>query len=127
MANYSDAEKFRHECEVRAILKMGDKNRMKSYMDLCEKHRGKAAADRLRTDVRAELIKQREAENGSGEKPRTRGATTAQQIYDQAGPSGAGAAGVQAGEAGKTQGRKRKTGGGNTGADGEGHVQAALF
>lgn len=122
-----DDEAHRHACEVRSVLAMGDKNRMKNYMDLCEKHRGKKAADRLRADVRAELIKLRESENGGGKKPGTRGATSSLEIHDQAGPSSTGEAGIQTGETGKAQGRKRADRGGNKSADKERHIQATLL
>jgi len=48
-----------HECEVRDVIKRyyPDGAAAKEYLDLCEKKRGKVAADRLRDDVRAEWRK----------------------------------------------------------------------
>jgi hypothetical protein len=48
-----------HECEVRDVIKRfyPDGDAAKEYLDLCEKKRGKAAADSLRNAVRAEWMK----------------------------------------------------------------------
>lgn len=45
-------DKHRHDCEVRHVFNMRNMSKMKSYLDLVEKARGKTSADRLREDVR---------------------------------------------------------------------------
>lgn len=52
-----------HECEVRDVIKRyyPDGNAAKEYLDLCEKKRGKPAADRLRNEVLAEWLKLKDA------------------------------------------------------------------
>ena len=120
-------ETHRHECEVRSVLAMGNKIKMKNYMDLCEKHRGKKAADRLRADVRAELIKLREKENGSSKKPGARGSATAQQVYEQAGGGYTSEDRIKTGETGKAQGRAGENRKGNKRVNKNGHSQTALF
>lgn len=49
-----ESERFRESCEVRHVLAIHGSERRRAYLDQCEKHRGKEAADRLRDAVRAE-------------------------------------------------------------------------
>lgn len=49
-----EAERYREACEVRYVLTIHGSAARKAYLDACEKHRGKAAADKLRDAVRAE-------------------------------------------------------------------------
>lgn len=122
-----DAEQYRHECEVRSVLAMGNKLRMKEYMDLCEEKRGKAAADKLRKDVREKLIQMKANENGGGNQSGTCGATTSQQIHHEASSGNSSAAGIQAGEAGKAAGGTGENRRGNKSTDKDGHNQATMF
>jgi hypothetical protein len=46
-------EAFRHECEVRFVLKMRSPDARSQYLAGVEARRGKPAADRLRDGVRA--------------------------------------------------------------------------
>jgi len=50
-------EQHRHECEVRMILSMGSKDQRRGHLVGIEKKRGKAAADRLRSDILREWKK----------------------------------------------------------------------
>lgn len=52
----------RHACEVRDVVRRfyPDPKAAAEYMNLCEKHRGKAAADRLRADVRKAFFARRD-------------------------------------------------------------------
>lgn len=45
-------EAWRHECEVRYVVKMDGPESRRAFLDGVEKKRGKAAADRLRDGVR---------------------------------------------------------------------------
>lgn len=47
-----DVEKYRHECEVRWVVGLATLEARRTYLSDVEKVRGKAAADRLRDDVR---------------------------------------------------------------------------
>lgn len=47
---YSD--EYRYQCEVRYVLAMPSAERRRAYLDGVQAARGKAAADRLRADVR---------------------------------------------------------------------------
>jgi hypothetical protein len=47
------SEQYRHQCEVRYVLAMPTPERRRAYLDGVQAARGKAAADRLRADVRA--------------------------------------------------------------------------
>ena len=49
-----ESERYREACEVRYVLAIHGTEKRRAYLCLCEKHRGKAAADRLRDAVRAE-------------------------------------------------------------------------
>jgi hypothetical protein len=48
---YTYTEAWRHECEVRHVLKMATRQQRAEYLDGVERKRGKAPADRLRRDV----------------------------------------------------------------------------
>lgn len=60
------AEEDRHACEVKAVMRQcyPDGQKAAEYMNEVEKRRGKAAADRLRDDVRAEWKRRRIEEAG---------------------------------------------------------------
>lgn len=55
----TSSKEWRHLCEVRHVLGLGDMQAMKSYMDRAQEKCGKKAADRLREDVRAAIEQQR--------------------------------------------------------------------
>ena len=59
-AEQPECDQYRHECEVRYIASLPDTMIMKEMLNVIEKKRGKIAADRLRAEVRQELIKRRE-------------------------------------------------------------------
>lgn len=47
----TESEQFRHECEVRWVAKLPDHDSRRRFLAEVEKHRGKVAAERLRSDV----------------------------------------------------------------------------
>jgi hypothetical protein len=47
----SYSEQYRHECEVRMIINMSSKEARREHLNGIEVKRGKAAADRIRTDL----------------------------------------------------------------------------
>lgn len=59
---YTYTEAWRHECEVRDIVKRNypDGHAVKCELDEIEKKRGKESADKLRADCRKEWTKRRE-------------------------------------------------------------------
>lgn len=58
-------ERHRHECEVRRILSLPSMHAMAEYLKGSEKHRGKAAVDKLRDEVRA-ILRERQRERRGG-------------------------------------------------------------
>jgi len=50
---YAEVEQYRHECEVREVIKkrIADRLNALEYLNLVEQKRGKKAGDRLRNDV----------------------------------------------------------------------------
>jgi hypothetical protein len=46
---YSEA--WRHECEINFVLRMPTRERSAAYLALVERHRGKAAADRMEEEL----------------------------------------------------------------------------
>lgn len=54
------SNEYRHDCEVRWVISLGNVYRMKEYMDKVQARRGNNAADKLREDVRAEIKRQRD-------------------------------------------------------------------
>lgn len=57
---YTYTEAWRHECEVRYVLKMATRQQRAEYLDAIERRRGKACADRLRSDVATAWLAARE-------------------------------------------------------------------
>ena len=63
------SEEWRHECEINFVLAMPSRERRAAYLDLIEKHRGEAAADRMKQELlRAwnERLANRNADDGEG-------------------------------------------------------------
>lgn len=58
-AEQPECDQYRHECEVRYIASLQNTMVMKGMLDNIEKKRGKASANKLREDVRAELMSRR--------------------------------------------------------------------
>lgn len=48
---YAKTEDARHASEVQMVVEMGSKELRREYLNGVEQKRGKAAADRLRTDI----------------------------------------------------------------------------
>lgn len=59
MATDTSSEEWRHQCEVRHVLKLGTMQAMKDYLDKVKTKRKPAAYEKLAADVRAEIQKQR--------------------------------------------------------------------
>lgn len=59
---YSEA--WRHECEIRFVLAMPSRERRAAYLELIEKHRGKAAADRMKEELMRVWNEQKAARAG---------------------------------------------------------------
>ena len=59
-------EQFRHECEVRAVLKMREESQGKKdgYLELVEKKRGAAVTKRLADDAKAQWARGNRGEWG---------------------------------------------------------------
>jgi hypothetical protein len=47
----NDSESYRHWCEVRVVAAMATHDERRDFLTLVAKHRGQAAADRLRADA----------------------------------------------------------------------------
>ena len=65
-------EEWRHECEINSVLRMPTRERHAAYLALVERHRGKAAADRIKQELlRAwnERLANRNADDGEGTGP----------------------------------------------------------
>jgi len=59
MATDTNSEEWRHDCEVRHVLNLGNMQAMKDYIDAARAKRGKSICDKLANDVRAELERMR--------------------------------------------------------------------
>ncbi len=60
---------YRQQCELNMVLRMPSRERRAAYLELIEKHRGRAAADRMKQELlRAwnERLANRNADDGSG-------------------------------------------------------------
>ena len=61
---YTYTEAWRHECEVRQVVRMATPELRRAYLDGVERFRGKAAAERLREGVRAAWAQNRPGQEG---------------------------------------------------------------
>jgi len=48
---YTYTEEWRHACEIRMVLAMPTRERRAAYLVLIERHRGRAAADRMKQEL----------------------------------------------------------------------------
>lgn len=53
------SEQYRHECEVRAVVRMKDDEARADYLRMVKRQRGEAAAQRLRMDAWALMQRER--------------------------------------------------------------------
>lgn len=63
----NDSEEYRHQCEVRQLLKwrvQGNRKRITYHMDGLDRKRGKAAVQRLRGDANDQWAKGNRGEHG---------------------------------------------------------------
>lgn len=61
---YTYSEEWRHACEIRMVLAMPSRERRAAYLALVERHRGKAAADRMKAELTRVWNEQKAARAG---------------------------------------------------------------